>query len=125
MTLREVIELVRATKPNQYTDTQMVGWLSECDSAIYTEIIATHEAVPGMPDGFHGYTDADLDKQLLVKGPYEIMYRHFLESRIDLYNKETNNYNTTSALFNSAKLAYAAWYTQNYMPKGRASYFRL
>ena len=125
MTLREVIGLVRETKPNQYTDTQMVGWLSECDSAIFTEIIATHEAVQGMPESFSGYTEADLDRQLLVRGPYEIMYRHFLESRIDLYNKETGNYNTTSALYNNAKLAYAAWYTQTYMPKGRATYFRL
>lgn len=126
MTLRQVIEAVDALKPNQYTQAQKVGWLSQCDGAIYSNLVLTHEQEDGaIIGGFAGYDEGDMDRELIAKAPYDVLYKHYLESRIDLYNKETNNYNNTNALYTAAYTAFAAWYTQNHMPRRAATHFKL
>lgn len=126
MTLREVINMVNALKPNQYTDAQKVQWLSECDSTIFREIIDTHERPEGMPEVFLGYDpDRDMDRKLLAPAPHDMLYRYYLEAQIDLYNKELNNYNNTSRTYNVAYAAFAAWYNTTYMPRRYATHYRL
>lgn len=126
MTLRDAIQMVNGLKPNQYTDTQKVQWLSECDSTIYIEIIDTHELPPGMPESFTGYNpETDMDRPLLATAPHDMLYRYYLEAQIDLYNKELDKYNNSSALYNNAYASYAAWYNRTHMPRSYATYFKL
>lgn len=125
MTLREAITAVDQLKPNQYKEAQKIRWLSECDSNIYRTIVETHDLPAGMPETFEGYTEANLDDNLIAKAPYDILYKHYLERMIDLYNKETTNYNNSNILYNTALNAYANWYTNNHMPRGRATHFKL
>lgn len=125
MTIGEAIKLVDRLKPNQFTTAQKVGWLSDCDSNIYRKIVETHEKPDFMPDEFVGYALDDLDGRLLAPPPYDVMYKYFLEAQIDLYNKELNNYNNTSKLFNSAHEEFENWYNKRYMPRARVTHFKL
>lgn len=125
MTIREVITKVDGLKANQISGAQKVKWLSECDSTIFHNVISTHVNDGDMPVTFGGYTDKDMDTELLVKAPHDIVYGHYLEMQIDLYNKELANYNNTSRLYNMAMTEYSNWYTRTHMPIGRATHFKL
>lgn len=125
MTLRDVIATVDALKPNQYKEAQKIRWLSECDANIYRTIVEVHELPEGMPATYDGYTEADLDKNLIAAPPYDILYKHYLERMIDLYNKELTSYNNTNVLYNTALNAFANWYTNTHMPRSRATHFKL
>lgn len=125
MTIREVITKVDGLKANQISGAQKVKWLSECDSTIFHNIISAHVNDGSMPVTFGGYTDKDMDTELLAKAPHDILYGHYLEMQIDLYNKELANYNNTSRLYNMAMTEYSNWYTRTHMPIGRATHFKL
>jgi hypothetical protein len=125
MTIKDVISMVDGLKANQITGAQKLRWLSECDSTIFNDIIAVHENDGSMPVVFKGYTDADVDTELLAKAPHDILYRHYLEMQIDLYNKELANYNNSNRLYNAALTAFSNWYTRNHMPTGQATHFKL
>lgn len=125
MTLRQVIELVDKLKPNQYSRAQKVAWLSECDAAIWKNIIANHERDEGMPEQYVGYTTDNLDAQLLAAAPHDLIYRYYLEMQIDLYNKEVGNYNNTATIYNRGYADYAAWYNRTHMPRMHATHYKL
>jgi hypothetical protein len=125
MTLREAIASVDTLKPNQYSTAQKVSWLNQCDSAIHSNIVMTHELPAGNNGTFKLYSETELDRELIAPAPYDILYRHYLESRIDLYNKENANYNNTNLLYTAAYNAFAGWYTQNHMPRSKATHFKL
>ena len=125
MTLKEAIASVDGLKANQYSSAQKVKWLNDCDFAVYSNIIAKHDLPDGMPDAFVPYSEEDMDRQMLVKAPHDVMYKHYLEMQIDLYNKELTNYNNSARLYNTALSDFSNWYTRNNMPKQRATHFKL
>lgn len=116
MTILEVINRVDTTKPNSYTQTEKVDWLSTIDGIIKKEIIDTHEG--GETVIFEGYTpDTSLDTELLVPAPYDDIYIRWLESRIDYANGEYNKYNNSATAYNAAFEAYSRYYNMHHMPK--------
>lgn len=125
MTIKQVIEIVDGLKANQYSTAQKVKWLNECDYSIYVGIIAKHELPEGMPTEYVAYTQDDMERELLAKAPHDVLYRHYLEMQIDLYNKELQNYNNSARLYNTALSEYSNWYTRNHMPLKKATHFKL
>ena len=122
-TIRETIAKVDALKANRIPSAEKVKWLSQCDSAIFNEIIATHE---GAPANFGGYDeDTDLETELLAPAPHDELYRHYLEMQIDLVNMELAKYNNASALYNAAYQGFAAWYNRNHKPRSAVTHFKL
>ena len=116
MTILEAINRVDTTKPNSYTQTEKVDWLSTLDGIIKKEIIDTHEG--GEAIVFEGYTpDTSLDTELLVPAPYDDIYIRWLESRIDYANSEYGKYNNSATAYNTAFEAYLLYYNRNNMPK--------
>ena len=116
MTILEAINRVDTTKPNSYTQTEKVDWLSTIDGIIKKEIIDTHEG--GENVVFDGYdADTSLDTALLVPAPYDDVYIRWLEARIDYANGEYNKYNNSAVAYNSAFQAYSQYYNMNHMPK--------
>lgn len=125
-TIRETIEKVDALKVNKVPSADKIKWLSQCDSAIFNNIIKTHDSGEGTPDTFVGYDEStDLDTELLAPAPHDEMYRHYLEMQIDLVNMELAKYNNASALYNAAYQGYAAWYNRNNRPKSTVTHFKL
>ena len=122
MTILEAINRVDTTKPNSYTQTEKVDWLSTLDGIIKKEIIDTHEG--GENIVFEGYTpDTSLDTVLLVPAPYDDIYIRWLESRIDYANGEYGKYNNSATAYNTAFEVYSHYYNRTNMPKHTAKRF--
>lgn len=118
MTISDAINRADSLKPNDYSQEEKVRWLSELDHHIFNEIITTHESdvVPTFTD----YTiDTDAETVLLAPAPYDEMYIHWLNSKIDLHNGETVKYNNESAVYNSYYTQYSNFYNRTHKPIGR------
>ncbi len=116
MTILEIINRVDTIKPNSYTQTEKIDWLSTLDGIIKNEIIDTYEGSEAIV--FEGYTpDTSLDTVLLVPAPYDDIYIRWLESRIDYANGEYNKYNNSATAYNAAFEAYSRYYNTHHKPK--------
>lgn len=117
MTIIEAIQHVDELKPNNYSQSQKVAWLSTVDGMIKRHIIDTH--VGGEKIFFDGYNDeTPLDTELLIHAPYDDIYIHWLESRIDYANAEYAHYNNSTTRFTDVFTAFANDYNRTHMPKG-------
>ena len=122
MTILEVINRVDTTKPNSYTQTEKVDWLSTIDGIIKKEIIDAHEG--GEDIVFEGYTpDTSVDTMLLVPAPYDDLYIRWLEARIDYANGEYGKYNNSATAYNAAFEAYSHHYSKYHAPKHKTTRF--
>lgn len=112
-TIKEIIDYVNSVKPSQYTQAQMIEWLSEIDWQIYKEIILNHEHEIEL--AFNGYTTEDLDKELIAEEPYaNLIYVAYLESKIDYNNEEYSKFNNAMVMFNNAYQNYHAYYKRTH-----------
>ena len=117
MKILEAITHTDILKPNSYTQTEKVRWLSNLDGMIKTEIIDTHEG--GEDIVFNGYNEeTSLDTELIVPAPYVAVYIHYLEAQIDYANGELAKYNNSMQMFNTAYSNFERFYNRTHMPKG-------
>lgn len=115
MTIIEVIGIVDTFKPNNYTELDKIGWLSELEGRIKNEIIDTHEG--GEKIVFNGYDqNTNTETKLLVSEPYDDIYIKWLEAKIDYNNAEYTKYNNSTMAFNSAYSAFERYYNRHHMP---------
>lgn len=122
MTIIEAISKIDSFKPNNYTQTDKIEWLSRLDVMVKKEIIDTHEG--GENIVFEGYKeDEDVNTELLVPAPYDEIYLRWLEAQIDYANEEYGRYNNSMTMFNSSFTGYSNYYNRTHMPKGHARKF--
>ena len=118
MTIMDALYRIDELKPNSYSQTEKIKWLSSLDGVIKSEIIDTHEG--GADVVFDGYgDDAALTTELLVPAPYDDIYLRWLEAQIDYSNGEYGKYNNSIAMYNTAYTAYANHYNRTHMPIGK------
>ena len=122
MTIIEAINKIDVLKPNNYTHTEKIKWLSNLDGVIKKEIIDPHEG--GSDVIFDGYDDnTPIEQELLVPAPYDDLYIKWLETQIDYNNAEYGKYNNSAVAYNNAYSAFARYYNRTHMPKSvRMSY---
>ena len=117
MTLEKALFTVDELKPNQIERAWKIYWVSLLDQRVYKEIISTHALDAATPPPPAPYTqETPGDTELLVKAPYEEVYRFFLEMQIDLANLEYDKYNNSLALFANAWGQYARDYHRGHKP---------
>jgi len=117
MTIIEAINKVDELKPNTYSQSQKIAWLSTLDGTVKKKIIDTHE--DGESVVFNGYTDdTDLSTTMLICEPYTDAYIFWLESKIDYNNREYANYNNSIIKFNEMFGDFSRDYNRNHMPIG-------
>ena len=115
MTIIEAIGIINAVKPNNYTELDKIGWLSEIETTIKTEVIDTHEG--GEDIIFKGYDqDTNTDTKLLLSEPYDDIYIKWLEAKIDYHNAEYSKYNNAMVAFNNAYSSFERYYNRHHMP---------
>lgn len=149
MKLIDAINEADNLKPNMYGLPEKIKWLSRLDKRIFDQILMTHwlsdeEKEPFLPEEeeeeegrvfwigvppwmrrkpeklvFNGYTEEDLDRDLIVKEPYDEIYVHWLEAQIDWNNMEYAGFNNTNAMFESIYSAFRNAFNQTHRPKGR------
>ena len=122
MTILEAITRVDAVKPNSYSQTEKIYWLSVLDGTVKAEIIDTHEGAEAV--SFSGYNENTvLTTELLIPAPYDEVYIRYLEMQIDYANGEYNKYNNSMIMYNTAYSAYERHYNREHMPVSRGRRF--
>lgn len=116
MTVGQCITMVDALKPNKFTKADKLKWLSDIDGMIVRELIDTHENSP-LTEAFTPYTESDDDRVLIAPAPYDVLYRWYLESQIDLGNMEIGKYNNSSNLFNQSYQTYTDHYNRTHLAR--------
>lgn len=118
MTIMEAINRIDAIKPNGYSQSDKVRWLSTLDGFIKAHIIDTHEGSDAVV--FDGYTEeTNLTTKLLVPAPFDEIYLFWLESKIDYWNGEMGRYNNSISMYNTAYTEFEKYYNRTHMPKGK------
>ena len=122
MKVREAIDRIDSLKHNTYTNREKVDWLSTLDGIIKDQIIDTHEGDEFV--SFAGYNDTeDMETEMLVHAPYDVLYVRWLEAQIDYYNGEIARYNNSMMMYQAAFDAYQRYYNRTHMPKGQTLKF--
>ena len=116
MTIKECIDTVDNLKPNQYTITEKVMWLSFLEQIIINEVLKTHDGYDGKYDLFEGYSEDKLSVKLIVPSPYDRLYTAYLKMKIDEENGEIARYNNSMVLYNSYLTEYRKHYNKTHMP---------
>lgn len=115
MTIQEAIDHVDKMRPNQFEQHIKVGWLSKLDGMIFREVFMTHKGCHCKP--FKGYSESDMDTELLVPDPYdENIYNFYLQAMIDKENAEFGRYNQSITLYNNAYKSFQDYYNRTHMP---------
>lgn len=118
MTIMDCLNRIDTIKPNSYSQSEKIKWLSTLDGIIKAEIIDTHEGGENIP--FKGYGDDEpISTELLVPAPYDEIYLFWLESKIDYWNGEIDRYNNSIEMYNAAYAAFARHYNRSNQPKGK------
>lgn len=123
MKLIEAINAIDALKPNAYTQSEKIRWLSALDGMIFEEILATHEGAE--LTAFTGYDDATPpETELLAQMPFGAeLYVKYLENQIDYFNGETEKYNNSLTMYQAAYTNFARWYHRSHLPLARKRKF--
>ena len=122
MTIIEAINRTDSVKPNAYSQSEKVRWLSTLDGTVKTEIIDTHEG--GEEIAFSGYDDeTNLKTVLLIPAPYDDVYIRYLEMQIDYANGEYGKYNNSASAYNTAFSAFEKYYNREHMPRSHGKRF--
>lgn len=115
MTIMGVINHVDTVKPNGYSMTEKIKWLSDLDGVVKTEIIDTHEG--GESVTFNGYDEMTaLTTKLLIPRPYDVVYISWLQAQIDYANGEYGKYNNSITIYNTDYSAFEKYYNRTHKP---------
>lgn len=115
MTILEAITKIQNLKPSTFDDSVLIGWLSQIDGSIYLESVLHHHGGEGIT--WEPYTEADVNKTLIVPEPYSELYIRYLTAQIDLHNAEFGRYNNSLVAFQAAYMDYLRWYNRENLPK--------
>lgn len=123
MKISEILSRVDNLKPNDYEESEKIGWLSELDTQIKREVLDTYEGAENIV--FNGYDEDSKETELLAVAPYDEMYLYWLHAKIDWFNGEFSKYNANISMFNSIYENYQMWYIRNHKSNGvnRITYF--
>jgi len=115
VTLYQILQNIRKTKPTEIEDRKLIRWISELDQKTWDEVFATHEGMGTAPSLPYG---ADLQKKALIPFPHEDIYEKWLEAMIDFENADFERYNNSMMMFQSLYNTFIDWYHRNHMPNG-------
>ena len=114
MTIRELFDRVRALPGASADEDMMLMWLNDCEGVIFHEILETRE---GFEDGFDGYSDEDLEAELLAADPYSVLYVYYVVAQTYLSFADIDRYNNFLALYRDAYDEFAGFWARNHRQK--------
>lgn len=126
-TYDEVLTRLDDIKPNSYSREQKMRWLNDLEQQIKANVIDTHEDPPeGIEDISFSKEQAISDqggKTLLVPDAYDELYIHYLEAKVDYYNREFERYNNSNAMYTAVYAEYTNWYNRTHRPKTKGNVY--
>lgn len=112
MKVSELLKLIKTEKPNSFSDEMLLGYINEIEAEVQDQM----EIVPVTKYSL----DFDLDKELIVKPPYDRLYISYLKARIDYVLEEYDNYENDQAQHISDFREFANWTIRTTAYKKRA-----
>ena len=122
MKISDAIAEVDTYCPNKTDVFLKVKWLERLDGRIIAEVVSRYPALEEVRDGFVGYSEDDLERDLVVTAPYDELYVHYIAAQIHLMLHEQTHYNNETASFNSILEKYMIHLNRTYRPGGRKRY---
>lgn len=111
--INQVIERVSRVRPDAYDDDTKGGWLVALDGVLFNEVAMTHEGErPTIPQSY----PEDGDVPLFVGAPYDRLYDLYLMAQIDFHNRDMEDFNNSTAMYNAALDDWKRWYHRNHKP---------
>ena len=107
MTASECIGYIDGIEPNAYNTAQKLGWLSECEGKVYSQLFLVQ------PYEFTPITEAD-SRILALPAPYDRIYPRYLQAMIHYANGEYDRYANSMAVFNEALGEANRWFGGDY-----------
>lgn len=113
MKSKEAIRRTDLAKPNAFEEELKFLWLTALEGQIAADVFLM---APAETEQFDYSYPAGLDKELLVKPPYDELYVLYLEAKIDAENGEYNKYQNSLQLYNNAYGNFLRWFAGTYDP---------
>ena len=115
MTIMGAINQIDVLKPNVFSQSEKIRWLSILDGIVKTKIIDTHEGAEDVV--FRPYDEnTALTQELLIPHPYDDVYIRWMDAQIDYANVEYDKYNNSITTYNAAYLAFERYYNRTHKP---------
>lgn len=112
MTIYEAIAMADSLRDNTMPTNVKIGWLRNVDQTIYKELIRGREGEGEVT--YPNYGEEDLDKELLVPSPYDMLYVFRLEAEICYAFGEIKKQANALIRYNELISSYAAKYIQEH-----------
>ncbi len=120
MTILEAIQDCKEKRPNQFSDEDMIGWLSDVELNLVHGVFSKYEGFE-KEKAFTGYEkEVDQNQGLLLKAPYDSLYRYWLYAMVDLHNNDITRYNMAATMYTQQEAAFKTYMVQNFKPLQRA-----
>lgn len=111
MTSNRLITLLRELTENQYTDSVLMMWLSNCENTVLTDVMLAS------PEDCVELTEPS-DEKLLVPHPWDKLYLPYMQAQVAHANGEYDHYANYIALFNAYLEEYARHILETVRPAG-------
>ena len=111
MTSNRLITLLRELTENQYTDSVLMMWLSNCENTVLTDVLLAS------PEDCVELTEPS-DEKLIVPHPWDKLYLPYLQAQVAHANGEYDHYANYIALFNAYLEEYARHILETVQPAG-------
>lgn len=117
MTIGEAANVCENSRPGVMTLSEKIRTLSELDKKVCTEVFDRHEGAPVLL--FEGYKiTTPNDKELLIPDAFSDVYVRRLEAECDYKCADTEMYDNSARLFNSAWESFVSYWTATHKPLG-------
>lgn len=110
MTIEKVLKLADELAPNSLSNELKLQYINEVEGIIQSEVMRLS------PEDILVHTDADMERELLVKPPYDRVYVAYLTAMYDFAAREYKKYAVTVELYNTYMAEYTAWYAECFHP---------
>lgn len=110
MQIEKAIRLADELAPNALSEELKLQYINEVEGVIQSEVMRLS------PSDIIVYTEADMERELLVKPPYDRVYLAYLTAMYDFAAREYNKYSATIELYNTYMSEYTAWYAECFHP---------
>ena len=111
MTSNRLITLLRELTENQYTDSVLMMWLSNCENTVLTDVLLAS------PEDCVELTEPS-DEKLVVPHPWDKLYLPYLQAQVAHANGEYDHYANYIALYNAYLEEYARHILETVQPAG-------
>ena len=108
MTIGQVIERVRELRPHAFSQMVILDFINEIEGKVQSEILRLS------PQDIIVYTGEDLERELIVVPPHDVMYVAGVKALLARELGEWDEYANLSAIFNDMFEGFLRWHRNTY-----------